>query len=351
MYYNFDPYISVAEQAEKAAKEILKMRKRGFDPKPVVRFNGKIAKSFWVAKWCENLETYADMAYRAERGRRYVRAGSVCHLEIGSGKVEAYVSGNKLYHVEIGIDPIAPDNWQEICKKCAADMGSVVELLQGKLSKNVMELVCRQSCGLFPSPAQIDFRCSCPDGAAMCKHVAAVLYGIGRRLDENPQMLFTLRGVKPEDLAQIEFDAPKIGDELASGSLEEIFGIDLDMGEVSITSGPNPAIAPEAAKGQADAASAKDAAKPASGAPCAKKSPDDPPRPVYDPKAPTGEGIRALRKLAGLTQAEMAKKIGVSIVTISKWESSATPRPQSGSRYKLQRFQEKLLRKLARDKK
>ena len=90
--------------------------------------------------------------------------------------------------------------WSAICKDCAGAIDSLVELLQGRFSKGVMTRLCEEKTGLFPSPKEIIFTCSCPDWASMCKHVAAVLYGIGARLDHQPELLFTLRKVDQQDL-------------------------------------------------------------------------------------------------------------------------------------------------------
>src|SRR6185503_12475332 len=88
-------------------------------------------------------------------------------------------------------------------KACAGKIDSVVELLAGRFDESVMAHVCRQGTGLFPAPAEITYDCSCPDGARggwLCKHVAATLYGVGVRLDEDPQLLFRLRRVAHADL-------------------------------------------------------------------------------------------------------------------------------------------------------
>ncbi len=143
-------------------------------------------------------ERYSDFANRLPRGRTYVNNGSVIDLQIERGKVEALVSGSEIYKVKIDVTVAAPARWKAICADCAGSVGSLVELLQGKLSKNVMERVCREADGLFPAPREIKMSCSCPDWAGMCKHVAATLYGVGARLDADPDLLFTLRGVDRE---------------------------------------------------------------------------------------------------------------------------------------------------------
>jgi hypothetical protein len=121
-----------------------------------------------------------------------------------------------------------------LCSDCAGGIDSVVALLQGQLSERVMERLCAEGTGLFPAPREIDFSCSCPDWAAMCKHVAAVLYGIGARLDSSPELLFALRRVDQADLvASAGTDltlgrrGPLSSRVLADEGLAELFGIDL----------------------------------------------------------------------------------------------------------------------------
>jgi uncharacterized Zn finger protein len=211
-----------------------KRRKKGATVSPV-RIEGRvIAKTFWGKSWCENLERYSDLANRLPRGRTYVRNGSVVDLRIEPGTIHAFVSGSELYTVKLTVAPVAKDRWKSICKDCAGAIDSLVELLQGKLSKAVMERICHQKLGLFPAPAEIKLSCSCPDGAYMCKHVAAVLYGIGARFDEQPELLFRLRGADEKQLIAragksipLAKKGPAKGKVLASDDLADIFGIDL----------------------------------------------------------------------------------------------------------------------------
>jgi uncharacterized Zn finger protein len=159
-----------------------------------------VARTFWGEAWCENLERYSDFANRLPRGRTYVRNGSVVDLRIAPGAVTALVSGSDLYEVEMTVAAVPATRWRTICKDCAGAIDSVVELLQGNLSQSVMARMCQPKTGLFPSPTEIRFACSCPDWASMCKRIAAVLYGIGPRLDEHPELLFLLRKVNHQDL-------------------------------------------------------------------------------------------------------------------------------------------------------
>src|SRR5258708_2903835 len=193
-------YVPVAERRRQAERKLAKLKKKGEVVAPV-KIDGRIiAKSFWGKSWCTNLERYSDYENRLPRGRTYVRNGAVVDLQIAKGEVAAAVAGSELYKIKVSISPVAKARWKSICRDCAGNIDSVVELLQGRLAKGVMDRVCREGDGLFPAPGEIKLSCSCPDWADMCKDVAAVLYGIGARLDQTPQLLFVLRGVDEAEL-------------------------------------------------------------------------------------------------------------------------------------------------------
>ena len=233
-YDGWKPYVSVAARRAKARRELAKRKSQGHSGSPVVIAGRTIATTFWGKAWCENLEQYSDYENRLPRGRTYVRNGSVVDLQIAPGAAQALVSGSQLYSVTVKLSPVAKERWQSICNDCAGEIDSLVELLQGRLSKAVMERICRPQIGLFPSPAEIKLACSCPDGAYMCKHLAAVLYGIGARLDHHPELLFLLRGVDEKQLiaaagASIPLSqaAPAKGKVLGGADLAGMFGLDM----------------------------------------------------------------------------------------------------------------------------
>src|SRR5215213_3876669 len=199
-YYGWRPYVPVAEKRRQAERKLAKLKKQRQSVTPVTIEGRTIAKSFWGQSWCSNLERYSDYENRLARGRTYVRTGSVVDLQITKGEIAAMVAGSALYKVKIAIAPVPAARWNAICRDCAGTIDSLVELLQGRLSKGVMDRVCRTGDGLFPSPGEIKLSCSCPDWADMCKHVAAALYGVGARLDEKPQLLFVLRDVDENEL-------------------------------------------------------------------------------------------------------------------------------------------------------
>ena len=357
-------YVPVAERRAKARREMNKLRKKGRDIQPIEIEGRTIARSFWGKRWCEHLESFSDYANRLPRGRTYVRNGSVCHLAIRTGRIDAIVSGSELYDVTIRIGKLKAAVWKSVRSRCSGQIGSMLELLQGKLSRQVMSVVTDRERGLFPKPGEIRFDCSCPDWASMCKHVASVLYGVGSRLDDRPESLFLLRGVDTAELIATEMTLPGdagTDDALADDALAGLFGIDLDTG-IATDSAAGDA-APPATKASAKrrkqarrraapaperqtppAAGARErpvsttaAGRPrkaASGAKTGKKaSPAAAPRRQTAAKAaatprdirPTGKWVARLRRRSGLSVVRFAGQLGVSAVTVYRWE--ATPGP------------------------
>ena len=398
------PYVPVAVRRARALREMNRLRREGKDIQPVEIEGRTIARSVWGKRWCNHLESYSDYSNRLPRGRAYVRNGSVCHLEVHPGRIDAIVSGSELYTVSVQIKKLKAAVWKSIKARCSGQIASMLELLQGKLSRQVMSVVSDRERGLFPKPREIDFTCTCPDWATMCKHVAAVIYGVGGRLDRHPEALFLLRGVDAEELiaAEIALPTSAAGDDtLADDALAGIFGIDIDTDAVSDaeTASP-PAKAPArtregaprraeapartrkgtrgqaaSAKGQrteattgrratrtrkaggasaskappaghsastaalrpagrASGASAGRARKAASSATRGRKtSPGAAPRggggtakrtgASPSNMRPTGKSVARLRRRHGLSVAEFASRLGVSPVTVYRWE--ATP--------------------------
>jgi uncharacterized Zn finger protein len=235
-YYggSWAPYVPVAERRRKAMRALEKHKKQGRAVCPIVIDGRTIAKTFWGKAWCDNLENYSDYENRLPRGRTYVRNGSVVNLQIAPGEILAHVAGSSMYTVTLKVAPVAKARWNAIRKDCAGAIDSLVELLQGRLSKGVMERICRQGEGLFPAPEEIQLDCSCPDWADMCKHVAAVLYGVGARLDQEPELLFRLRGVDEKELiaaasesAPLSKVSPSAGKVLGDENLSAMFGLDM----------------------------------------------------------------------------------------------------------------------------
>ena len=229
-------YVPVAERKRRAAARRNKLEKAGERLEPVQATARAIATTFWGRAWCRNLERYSDYESRLPRGRSYLRQGAVLDLRLSAGQVRAQVMGSELYTLTIHVAPLKPVAWRRLRKACAGGIGSTIELLQGRLSEHVMTVITEPGRGLFPEPGEIRLDCSCPDWADMCKHAAAVLYGVGVRLDERPELLFTLRGVDHLDLiagagaaaagqaSRADRGAP---DGLRDDQLADVFGIEL----------------------------------------------------------------------------------------------------------------------------
>lgn len=247
MYYGWKPYVSVAQRRAKAERHAAQMAKKGQALSPVT-VERVIANTFWGKAWCDNLERYSDYSNRLPRGSTYVRNGSVIDLTIGAGTVTAQVMGSELYQIKVNITAVPAKQWEDIGAECAGTIDSLVELLQGRLSKGVMERICQPGKGLFPSPKEIKFDCSCPDWASMCKHVAAVFYGVGARLDQQPELLFTLRKVDAKELVAragaglaLPKPAPGKAKVLDDSKIAGIFGI--EMAETAQPAPPRKAVA------------------------------------------------------------------------------------------------------------
>ncbi len=338
-YWNGYPrYVSVAERRAKALREMNKLRKKGKDVCPVEIGGRTIARSFWGKGWCDHLESFSDFENRLPRGRAYVRNGSVCHLEVKAGRIDAIVSGTELYGVSIRIDKLQDKKWKSIKEKCSGRIGSMLELLKGKLSDQVMAIVTDRENGLFPKPGEIKLRCSCPDWAVMCKHVAAVLYGVGSRLDDRPELLFLLRGVDAQELISAGISLPKAqagdaADTIADEQLGDIFGIDIDTesedrkkgpGKTKETKRPSRAAgkstkAPSKKRKNSQKAANPEKIRQAQTSRASAKTNSQPlPR-----IRPTGKSIARLRKKMGMSVAQFARELGVTPASVYRWEAAS----------------------------
>ena len=294
-YWKFPRYVSVAEKKAKAARKLKQLKKKNPAMQPISLEGQAIAKTWWGKSWNLNLERYADYSNRIGRGRSYVRHGAVLDLQISAGQVKSLVQGSrtKPYTVTIKIKGIAKTIWQNMKAACAGKLDSLPELLRGKFPKALGEIFTAQGRGLFPSPQEIDFDCSCPDWAYMCKHVAATLYGIGTRLDDDAGLFFKLRKVKIDDLIQqtLKDQSYKLlekAEQMSSGKIAEsdlsgMFGIDMEDG-IDFDFPKTAEKAADTGKKSRKAAKTRSAGKkPTAKAPAKKKS---------DPKSPSKSGLK-----------------------------------------------------------
>jgi uncharacterized Zn finger protein len=249
-------YVSVAERKERAADMILSLEAEGRTLSPVKLAGKTIATSFWGKLWCDTLESYRDYETRLPRGKSYVRQGAVVDLQIEPCQITGMVMGTEIYDVDIAVEPLDDDRWQALVSACAGHIGSVVELLAGRFSAAVMGHVVHEEHGLIPGSNEIHLKCSCPDHAYMCKHLAAVLYGIGARLDRQPELLFVLRDRDAAELAATATTSGTAALDTGQGvrhrrrlddSLAALFGVELDlaMPASESASAPEAEVAPE----------------------------------------------------------------------------------------------------------
>jgi len=339
----------VAQLRANAVRQMTKLRKKGKDIQPVEIEGRTIARSFWGKGWCDHLESFSDYENRLPRGRTYVRNGSVCHLAMRPGRIDAIVSGSELYNIRINIKKLKPTVWKTVRKKCSGRIGSMLELLQGKLSDQVMTVVTDRKQGLFPQPYEIELSCSCPDWAVMCKHVAAALYGVGSRLDSRPDLLFLLRGVDAQELIASDMAIPSAvssGGALDGERLGDIFGIDLDDSSVT-----PPAPKPAQRRQRRDGLRTGTTDKKSSGV-TRRKTPPIAIKAIISGTAkrktaarkrlartttnnrtqakipaapkirPSGRSVARLRRQLKLSAAEFAKRLGVTAASVYRWEAT-----------------------------
>ena len=337
--YGWRSYVPVGVRHARALKKMEKLRRKGLDVQPVEIEGRKIARTFWGQAWCDHLESFSDYENRLPRGRTYVRNGSVCHLDIAKGEINAMVSGSELYSVKVAIKALPRKKWKVVKSRCAGQIGSLLELLQGRLSKNVMSVVTDRNKGLFPLPREISLKCSCPDWAVMCKHVVAVLYGVGARLDDNPEMLFLLRGVDHEELitAEVGVATAAAGTKggrrrIADDALADVFGIEMseDVTSAKAKRSQRRKQSPPNSRKSSDVAekrTAKHKTKSGMSTTQARKKPasrkvgaKEVSQTALSARPVTGKAVAALRAKFGMSQNQFASLLGVSTPSISNWE-------------------------------
>jgi uncharacterized Zn finger protein len=335
-WYDWLPYVPVDVRRARAVEAVAALRTEGQDIQPVEIQGRRIARTFWGKAWCAHLASFSDYGNRLPRGRTYVLNRAVCHLAVGRGEVNAIVSGSDLYTVKVAVETLAPEKWGEVKRRCAGQIGSLLELLQGRLSDNVMAVVTDRDEGLFPRPGEISLRCSCPDWAVMCKHVAAALYGVGARLDERPELLFLLRGVDHEELISTDVGLATAGRgaegrrRIADEALGDVFGIEMAQEAVPAEAGRSPGGKQRRrkARGSAKAAAGRKVRRRTGGAKGAGPRRGRPGRAAAatgSARPVTGKAVAALRGKFGMSQVRFARLLGVSPTSVQNWERQRGP--------------------------
>ncbi|MGD8624792.1 MAG: SWIM zinc finger family protein [Anaerolineae bacterium] len=164
---------------------------------------GKFVKNWWADRWIKALTPLMDSG-RLSRGRSYARRGQVIEIEVAPGEVESRVQGSRRtpYEVRIQLHPLSDAQWERVLDALGEQAIYSAQLLNGEMPPDVEEVFDAVDVALFPaSRGDLDTYCSCPDWANPCKHVAAVYFLLGERFDEDPFLLFELRGRGQEAIA------------------------------------------------------------------------------------------------------------------------------------------------------
>jgi uncharacterized Zn finger protein len=157
---------------------------------------GKFVHTWWADRWIKALTPLMDSA-RLSRGRSYARRGQVIDIQVTPGQVHSRVQGSRPtpYKVNIRLQPLSDRQWETVLDALAEQALFAAQLLNGEMPPNVEEVFDAVRVPLFPAKrADLKTDCSCPDWANPCKHVAAVYYLLGERFDQDPFLLFELRG-------------------------------------------------------------------------------------------------------------------------------------------------------------
>ena len=157
---------------------------------------GDFGESWWAKRWISGLEGFG-YGGRLARGRSYARGGAVLSIEIGRGHVSARVQGSlpRPYQVKISLAPLGDAQWASATGAMAEQAIFAAKLLAGEMPQEIEQAFAAAKVPLFPRNSRdLTTTCSCPDQANPCKHIAAVYYLLGERFDEDPFLLFELRG-------------------------------------------------------------------------------------------------------------------------------------------------------------
>ncbi|MCM2369782.1 SWIM zinc finger family protein [Aporhodopirellula aestuarii] len=313
-YGGFAPYVPVGQRIAEGKAEVIRRLGKDEKPQPIKISGNGIATTFWGKNWCTHLEKYSDFSNRLPRGRTYARNGSIAHLRITKGKITSMVCGSYLYEIEIKIDPLPAATWAAICRSCSSSIHSIMDLMRGRLGDDVIRRITEPKSGMFPANNEIRLRCSCPDGAYLCKHLAATLYGVGHRLDSSPELLFLLRCVDQNELISqaisAEGAASAMGLDENSGLGDEDLGAMFGIELADTQAAPAP-VTPKTAKRKTSKkktttkkkAIKKKASKKKTRKPAAKKK-------ATKKKAPKKRSVQAKKKTKTAKPKSTAKQVG-----------------------------------------
>ena len=224
-------YVRAARRRQTAADFARMLEAEGEILEPAVSRGKAIASSFWGRAWCRAVESWQDYESRLPAGRSLLKNGAVIDLKLSRSLAEARVAADQLYRVRIVFNDAEPEQTDRLRQRCAGKLTSLVDLIEGRLSEEVISLICDPDSGLFPRYGELRTICNCIDDAVLCRHAAAALYAIAPRLDEKPELFFTLRGIDPADFfaAADAVSAAAGNTELSAEELSEAFGVDIEI--------------------------------------------------------------------------------------------------------------------------
>lgn len=166
--------------------------------------SGAIGKSWWAQRWTQALSRIMDSG-RLSRGRSYARRGQVMDIKEKGNEITARVQGSRPtpYKVSIRVAPLKDKEWERVLEVLAGQAIFTAQLLAGEMPTDIEEAFSAARVSLFPtSSRELETNCSCPDWANPCKHVAAVYFLLGEAFDDDPFMLFRLRGRTQEQILE-----------------------------------------------------------------------------------------------------------------------------------------------------
>ena len=225
-----DSYVRVKKRRETAESIAARLTAEGEELQPVKAHGKAIASSFWGRVWCRAIEDWQDYESRLPAGRSLLKNGGVIDLKLSENRAQAQVVADRLYQVQIRFEGVEEEQLNALRNACAGKLTSLIDLIRGDLSDDVMELICDPAFGLFPRYSELKPSCDCLDDAVLCRHAAAALYAIAPRLDDQPELFFTLRGIDPESFFALDAVAgPEEAGDLSAEDLSATFGIEIDL--------------------------------------------------------------------------------------------------------------------------
>lgn len=220
------PRLKAADLERLARQRLQELQAEGVTTSPVVGKGKKLAAHFWGSAWMKHLALCESGGLNLAPGRTLLRHGCVLQLRLGEGTIDALVSAERLHEVHLKLNPLGEDRLEVLRQRCHGHIDSAVSLLEGKVDAAVLTRLCEPDTGLLPEPADWQMNCDCPDWAEPCPHAAAAIYAAGVLIDNDPALLFTLRGVNVQELMQAD-NIPAASFDAAA--LSSVFGIDLDV--------------------------------------------------------------------------------------------------------------------------